>query len=168
MQHDFDGHRPRFAGRYWVAPGAHLIGDVVLGDRASVWFNAVIRADNAPIRIGARSNVQDGAVLHVDPGMPLTIGDGVTVGHLAMLHGCTVGDGSLIGIGAVVLNGAVIGRNCLIGAKALVTENTVVPDGSLFLGAPGKVVRVLDEERIAGLRANAQSYVDKSAAYREA
>jgi len=161
-------HHPRFLGRHWLAPGAQLIGDVELGEDVGVWFNAVIRADNAPIRIGARSNVQDGAVLHVDPGVPLSIGSGVSVGHLAMLHGCTVGDGSLIGIGAVVLNGAVIGRNCLIGAKALVTENTVVPDGSLFLGAPGKVVRSVSEAQIAGIRAGADSYVAKIEAYREA
>lgn len=164
----FGDHRPRFEGRHWIAPGAHLIGDVVLGEGASVWFNAVIRADNAPIRIGARSNVQDGAVLHVDPGVPLTIGEGVTVGHLAMLHGCTVGDGSLIGIGAVVLNGAVIGRDCLIGARALVTEGTVVPDGSLFLGSPGKVVREVTDEQIAGIRAGVESYVKKGAIYSDA
>ena len=156
-----DGTAPSFAGRHWVAPGAVLVGDVHLGADVSVWFGAVIRADNAPIRIGAGSNVQEGAVLHVDPGIPIEVGAGVTIGHQAMLHGCAVGDGSLIGIGAVVLNGARIGENCLIGAKALVTEGTEVPDGSLVLGSPAKVVRALSDEAIEGMRAGARSYVDK-------
>lgn len=165
MLHSLEHLRPSVSERCFIAPGSHVIGDVRLGSDVSVWFGAVIRADNDTIRIGARSNIQDGAVLHVDPGVPLSVGENVTVGHQAMLHGCAVGEGSLIGIGAVVLNGAKIGRNCLIGAKALVTENTVVPDGSLFLGSPGKVVRTLSEEQIAGMQAGTQSYVDKIALY---
>ncbi|VVO99280.1 Carnitine operon protein CaiE [Pseudomonas fluorescens] len=143
----------------WVAPTASVIGRVRLEENSSVWFGAVIRGDNELITIGQGSNVQDGAILHTDPGFPLTLGKDVTIGHQAMLHGCEVGDGSLIGIQAVVLNGARIGRNCLIGAKALVTEKMVIPDGSLVLGSPAKVVRVLNEEQQAGLRANAQGYV---------
>lgn len=162
-----DGTAPTFAGRYYLAPGAALVGDVHLAEDVSVWFGAVIRADNAPIRIGRGSNVQDGAVLHVDPGMPLAVGENVTIGHRAMLHGCTVGDGALVGIGAVVLNGARIGENCLIGAKALVTERTVVPPGSLFLGSPGKVVRALDEAAIAAMHAGTRSYVERLASYLE-
>ena len=147
------------AGRYWIAPTAIVLGRVVLKADASVWFGAVLRGDNEPIVIGEGSNVQDGAVLHTDPGSPLVLGAGVTVGHLAMLHGCTVGDNSLIGIGAIVLNGARIGRDCLIGAKALITEGKEIPDGSLVMGAPGKVVRQLDARQIEGLKLGAQHYV---------
>ncbi len=147
-------------GDYWVAPSATLIGRVVLRRNASVWFNAVLRGDNEPIVIGENSNVQDGAVLHTDMGSPLTLGRDVTVGHLAMLHGCEVGDGSLIGIGAVVLNGARIGRGCLIGAKALIGEGEVIPEGSMVLGAPGRVVRELDAQNRARLAAGAAHYVD--------
>jgi carbonic anhydrase/acetyltransferase-like protein (isoleucine patch superfamily) len=143
----------------WIAPTAVVIGRVRLEEGSSVWFGAVIRGDNEQISIGSGTNVQDGAVLHSDPGFPLTLGKDVTIGHQAMLHGCHVGDGSLIGIQAVVLNGARIGTNCLIGAKALVTENMVIPDGSLVLGAPAKVVRTLTEEQQAGLQANAKGYV---------
>lgn len=143
----------------WIAPTAVVIGRVRLEEGSSVWFGAVIRGDNEQISIGPGTNVQDGAVLHSDPGFALTLGRDVTVGHQAMLHGCDVGDGSLIGIQAVVLNGARIGNNCLIGAKALVTENMVIPDGSLVLGAPAKVVRTLTEEQQAGLIANAKGYV---------
>lgn len=146
----------------WVAPTASVIGKVHLAQESSVWFGAVIRGDNELISIGPGSNVQDGAVLHTDPGFPMTVGKDVTIGHQAMLHGCQVGDGSLIGIQAVVLNGAQIGANCLIGAKALVTEKMVIPDGSLVLGSPAKVVRTLTEEQQAGLRANAQDYVNKA------
>ncbi len=146
-------------GNYWIAPNATLIGRVILRQNASVWFNAVLRGDNEPIVIGQNSNVQDGAVLHTDMGSPLTLGRDVTVGHLAMLHGCEVGDGSLIGIGAVVLNGAKIGRGCLIGAKALIGEGKVIPDGAMVLGAPGRVVRTLDEKSRAQLSAGAAHYV---------
>ena len=148
------------SGRFWVAPTATLIGRVILRENASVWWGAVLRGDNEPIVVGENSNVQDGAVLHTDMGSPLTIGREVTVGHLAMLHGCEVGDGSLVGIGAVVLNGARIGRGCLIGAKALIGEGKAIPDGSVVLGSPGRVVRTLDEDAQAGLRAGAAHYVE--------
>jgi len=151
----------------WVAPTAAVIGKVRLDEGASVWFGAVLRGDNELIHIGPDSNVQDGAVLHTDPGSPLTLGRGVTVGHQAMLHGCEIGDGSLIGIHAVVLNGARIGRNCLVGANALVTENAVIPDGSLVLGSPAKVVRALSEAQQAQLAANAQVYVANARRYLE-
>lgn len=161
-------HTPRLPseGRFWIAPGAHVVGDVSLGEDVGVWFNASIRGDRAPISIGARSNVQEGAVLHADPGFPLTIGEGVTVGHRAIVHGCTVGDGSLIGMGAVVLNGARIGSNCLVGAGALVTEGKVFPDGSLIVGSPARAVRQLDEAAIEGLCRSAQTYVDNLRRFR--
>lgn len=149
----------------YVAPGARLIGRVSLGPEASVWFNAVLRADNEPIRIGARSNVQDGAVAHVDPGFPLTVEEDVTVGHGAVIHGCHLGAGSLIGMGATVLNGARIGRGCLIGANALVTEGREIPDRSMVLGAPGKVVRELDDEAVDGLLRAAAIYVARGRDY---
>lgn len=156
------GHAPEMppAGEFWVAPTAVLVGRVVLRANASVWWGAVLRGDNEPIVVGENSNVQDGAVLHTDMGSPLLIGRDVTVGHQAMLHGCTVGDETLIGIGAVVLNGARIGRNCLIGAKALIPEGREIPDGSLVMGAPGKVVRALDEGAIQLIRAGAAHYVE--------
>jgi carbonic anhydrase/acetyltransferase-like protein (isoleucine patch superfamily) len=147
-------------GEYWIAPTAVLVGKVVLKRNASIWFGAVLRGDNEPIVVGENSNVQDGCVLHTDPGSPLTIGPDVTIGHMVMLHGCTIGANSLIGVGAVVLNGARIGRNCLIGAKALITEGKEIPDNSLVMGAPGKVVRTLDEAAIAGLRLSAAHYVE--------
>jgi carbonic anhydrase/acetyltransferase-like protein (isoleucine patch superfamily) len=151
---------------YWIAPTASVIGRVVLQKNASVWFGAVVRGDNDPIVIGENSNVQDGAVLHTDDGVPLTIGADVTIGHQAMLHGCIVGDNSLIGIGAVVLNGAVIGRNCLIGARALITEGKVIPDNSLVMGAPGKVVREITPEQAANLTLSARHYVENWKRYR--
>ena len=157
---------PEIADETYIAPGARLIGDVRLAARATVWFNAVLRGDNEPIVIGPGSNVQDCCVFHVDPGFPLTLGEDVTVGHAAVLHGCTVGDGSLIGMGAMVLNGARIGKGCLIGAKALVTEGKEIPDHSMVLGAPGKIVRSLDEEAVARLRLTAASYQAKLGAYR--
>ena len=162
--YEFDGKQPSFPadGTSWVAPSADLMGDVRLGSEASVWFGVVIRADNTPIIIGARSNVQDNAVLHSDPGEPLTIGEGVTIGHRVMLHGCTIGDNSLIGMGATVLNGAVIPENCLVGAGALVTEGKTFAPGSLIVGVPAKAIRELDEAAIAGLRAAAASYTAKS------
>lgn len=151
----------------WVADTARVIGDVELGRDASVWFGAVLRGDNAPIRVGAGSNVQEGAVLHVDPDSPLTVGEFVTIGHQAMLHGCTIGDNSLIGIQAIVLNGARIGRGCLIGAGALITEGKVIPDGSVVMGAPGKVVRQLEPADIARLRGSAEGYVARAAMFRD-
>ena len=147
-------------GEYWIAPNATVLGDVILLKDASVWFGVVIRGDNDPITIGERSNIQDNSVLHTDEGVPLTIGADVTVGHQAMLHGCTVGDNSLIGIGATVLNRAVIGKNCLIGAGALIPEGKVIPDGSLVMGQPGRVVRELTPEQIAHIGASALHYVE--------
>jgi carbonic anhydrase/acetyltransferase-like protein (isoleucine patch superfamily) len=144
---------------FWIAPTAAVIGNVKLARNASVWWQAVLRGDNDPIVVGENSNVQDGCVLHADPGFPLTIGKDVTVGHLAMLHGCTIGDNCLIGIGAVILNGAVIGRNCLIGAKALIPEGKEIPDNSLVMGAPGKVVRQLEARHIERIREAAEHYV---------
>ena len=146
-------------GEYWIAPNATVLGDVILKRDASVWFGVVIRGDNDPITIGERSNIQDNSVLHTDEGVPLTIGADVTVGHQAMLHGCTVGDNSLIGIGATVLNRAVIGKNCIIGAHALIPEGKVIPDNSLVVGAPGRVIRELGEAEAGFLKASAAHYV---------
>jgi carbonic anhydrase/acetyltransferase-like protein (isoleucine patch superfamily) len=153
---------PRLGRDVWVADTARVIGRVALGDEASVWFGAVLRGDNEWITLGARSNVQEGAVLHTDMGSPLTLGEGVTVGHQAMLHGCSIGDGALIGIQAVVLNGAKIGRHCLVAAGAVVTEGKDFPDGSLILGSPAKAVRVLRPEQIARMDAGALHYVEKA------
>ena len=144
---------------YWIAPSAVVIGNVRLESNASVWWQAVLRGDNELITVGEGSNIQDGCVLHADPGFPLIIGKDVTVGHMAMLHGCVIGANSLIGIGAVVLNGARIGRNCLIGAKALIPEGKEIPDNSLVLGAPGKVARELSDEHAARIREGAEHYV---------
>ena len=149
----------------WIAPGASVIGKVRLDAGASVWFGAVLRGDNELIHIGEGSNVQDGSVLHTDMGWPLTVGKGVTIGHKVTLHGCTVGDHSLIGIGAVVLNGAKIGKHCLIGAGALIPEGREIPDGSLVMGVPGKVVRALSEEQIRNLQNNAAHYVENARRY---
>ena len=145
---------------YWVADSATVLGSVVLENNASVWFGAVVRGDNDVITIGENSNIQDLSVLHTDPGIPLTIGKDVTVGHKVMLHGCTIGDGSLIGINSVILNGAKIGKGCLIGANSLIPEGKEIPDGSLVMGSPGKVVRELSKEQQAGLLMSAQSYVN--------
>lgn len=161
-----DGVTPEVSAEVFIADTARVIGRVSLGARASVWFGAVLRGDNEPIVVGENSNVQEGAVLHTDPGFPLRVGSGVTIGHQAMLHGCTVGDGSLIGIQAVVLNGARIGRNCLVGAGALVTEGKEFPDGSLIIGSPARAVRELTPEQIARLRTNAEIYVEKARLYR--
>lgn len=156
---------PTLEAGAWAAPSADLIGDVRLGKRASVWFGAVIRADNTPILIGEESNIQDGAVGHSDPDAPLTIGRGVTVGHQAILHGCTIGDGCLIGMGARVLNGAVLGANCLVGAGALVTEGKWFEPGTLIVGSPARAVRRLGEEQVALLAMSAAHYADKAAHY---
>ena len=157
---------PQIDPSAWVAESATVIGRVTLGPGASVWPGAVLRADNEPIVIGARSNVQENAVLHTDPGRPLTLGEDVTVGHLAMLHGCTVGDGSLIGIQAVLLNGATIGRGCIVGACALVTEDKVFADGSLIVGSPAAFKRALTAERIDDLKRIAAGYVARAQRYR--
>ena len=152
--------------RFYIAPSAVVIGRVRLLDQASVWFGAVARGDNDKIEIGERSNVQDNCVLHTDLGFPLTIGPDCTIGHMAMLHGCTIGEGSLIGIGATVLNGAVIGPGCLIGAGALIPEGKEIPANSLVMGQPGRVVRELSEDHAARLRATALHYVEKQGRYR--
>ena len=157
---------PQIADDAWVAPGCHLIGDVVLEEKTSVWFGSTLRGDNERITIGAGSNVQENTVMHTDMGSPLIIGPGCTIGHKVMLHGCVIGENTLIGMGATVLNGAVIGRNCLIGAGALITENKVIPDGSLVMGAPGKVVRELDAQAIEGLRLSALHYQQNAARFR--
>jgi len=167
MQYSLGEFSPKFAKHCFIAPSASVIGQVLAGRDVSIWFNAVVRADNALITLGEGTNVQDAAVLHVDPGVPLKTGKRVTIGHKAMLHGCTIGDGSLIGMNAVVLNHAVIGKNCLIGANALITEGTRIPDGSLVLGSPGKVVRELGEEALKVMREGAQSYVDKIDVYKQ-
>ena len=158
MIYMLEGTAPQIDPTAWVAPGAQIIGKVRLGLAASVWFGAVLRGDNEWIDVGAGTNIQENSVLHTDWGYPLTIGAGCTIGHKAMLHGCTIGDNSLIGMGATVLNGAVIGQGCLIGAGALVTEGKVIPDGSLVLGVPGRVVRPLDQAGIDRLKASAIGY----------
>ena len=150
---------------HFVAPNATVIGHVRLLPEASVWFNCVLRGDNEPIEVGAGSNVQDGCVLHTDPGFPLTIGANVTVGHKVMLHGCTIGDNSLVGIGSTILNGATIGRHCLVGAHSLVTEGKSFPDGSLILGSPARVLRELSDEEIAGMTESARHYVANAARF---
>lgn len=153
---------PCIAASAWVADSAQVIGNVELGEDASVWFGCILRGDNDLMRIGARCNVQDGSILHSDPGSPLTLADGVSIGHQAMLHGCSVGEGSLIGIQAVVLNGARIGKNCLVGAGALVTEGKEFADGSMILGSPAKVVRMLSPEQIDELKRIADHYVENA------
>jgi carbonic anhydrase/acetyltransferase-like protein (isoleucine patch superfamily) len=162
-------HAPTYpeSGEYWIAPNAVVVGKVILKHNASIWFGVVARGDNDPIEIGENSNVQDNSVLHTDYGAPLIIGDNVTVGHMAMLHGCTIGDGSLIGIGAVVLSGARIGRGCLIGAGALITEGKIIPDRSVVMGAPGKVVREASAEHAAMLAAGAEHYVHNWKRFRD-
>ncbi len=161
------GDRKPILGRdAWIAPNATVIGDVRLGDEASIWWNAVLRADNDTITIGAGSNIQDGSVLHVDDGVPLTLGANVTVGPMVMLHGCTVGEQSLIGIKSVILNRAVIGRHCIIGANSLIPEGKVIPERSLVMGSPGKVVRELTDEEVARLLLAAEGYVVNARRYR--
>jgi carbonic anhydrase/acetyltransferase-like protein (isoleucine patch superfamily) len=158
--YSLDGETPDLPGegRYWIAPDAHVIGRVRLGEDVGVWFGCVLRGDNEWITIGARTNVQEGTVMHTDMGSPLDIGEGCTIGHRAMLHGCTVGDNTLIGMGATILNNARIGKNCLVGANALVTEGKEFPDGSLIVGSPAKVVRQLDDDAIARLGKSAEGY----------
>ncbi len=157
---------PRIAESAWVADSAQVIGNVELAQDVSIWFGAVLRGDTEHMRIGRGSNIQDGSVLHADIGMPLTVGEDVTVGHMVMLHGCTIGDGSLIGIGAVVLNGARIGKQCLVGAGALVTEGKEFPDGTMIFGSPAKVVRELTAEQIEGLHNSARGYVENARRFR--
>ena len=166
MIYALDGHAPAVDAEAWVAPGAQVMGRVRLLAGASVWFGAVLRGDNEEIVVGADSNVQENCVLHTDMGYPLTIGTGCTIGHKAMLHGCTIGENSLVGMGATVLNGAVIGRDCLIGAGALIGEGKVIPDGSLVMGMPGRVVRALDAAAIDRLRQSALHYRQNAARFR--
>lgn len=168
MIYSLGERRVRFLGEDWfIADSADVIGSVVLHQNASVWFNAVLRGDQEEIVIGENSNVQDGAVIHTDPGVEMRLGRDVTVGHQVMLHGCVVGDGSLIGINSVILNGAVIGKGCLIGANSLIPEGKVIPDGSLVMGSPGKVVRQLTPEQMEGLKENARSYVENFRRFRD-
>ena len=165
---DFGGHTPQVPETAWVAPNATLIGKVTLSERSSVFYGSVLRGDMDTITIGERSNIQDGCVVHTDPGFPVTVGAGVSVGHRAVLHGCTIEDDALIGMGAVVLNGAHVGAGSLIAAGAVVTEGMEIPPGSLVAGVPAKVRRELAEEDIEGLRENARTYVELAAKHREA
>ncbi len=158
--------QPQLGDDAWVAPNATVIGDVHLGANASIWWNATLRGDNDPIHIGENSNIQDGSVLHTDEGVPMHIGANVTVGHLVMLHGCTVGDGSLIGIGSIILNGAVIGKNSIVGANTLIPEGKTYPDRVLIVGSPGKVVRELSDEEVGRLSHAADHYVNNARRYR--
>lgn len=165
MLYDLGGDCPEIDADAWIAPACHLIGKVTVLAGGSVWFGSTLRGDNERITVGAGSNVQENCVLHTDMGFPLTIGRNCTIGHKAMLHGCTIGNNSLIGMGATVLNGALIGNNCLIGAGALITEGKVIPDGSLVMGI-GKIVRALDAQAIQGLTASAVHYQENAARYR--
>lgn len=158
---------PQLASSVWLAPNAIVIGDVRLDEGVSIWWNAVLRGDNDPIAIGVNTNIQDGSVLHTDEGIPLTLGRDITVGHRVMLHGCTVGDGSLIGMGSILLNGATIGKNCLIGAGSLIPEGKSIPERSLVVGSPGRVVRELTDEDIARIAYSAQHYVLNAQHYRQ-
>ncbi|MEP1933247.1 MAG: gamma carbonic anhydrase family protein [Roseibium sp.] len=159
--YSLDNRRPQFpaTGKYWIAPNATLIGDIHLEDNASVWFGAVLRGDNETITIGVGSNVQDGCVFHTDMGYPLVVGSDCTIGHNAILHGCTIKDNSLVGMGATILNGAVIGSNCIIGANALIPEGKIIPDNSLVVGVPGKIARTLPENASEDIRKSAEGYV---------
>ena len=167
MKYSFEDRKVVCKGDYWIAPDAIVIGSVILEPNASVWFGCIVRGDDDTITIGESSQLQDGCVVHADPGLPVTLGKGVSVGHMVMLHGCTIGDGSLIGIKSVILNGAKIGRNCLIGANSLVAEHKEIPDGSLVMGSPGKIVRSLSPEEIRDINSFAEHYVQKFKYYRE-
>jgi len=158
--------QPQFLGDYYVAENAVVAGKVLLHNNVSVWFNAVIRGDNELITVGENSNVQDGSVLHTDPGFPLIVGKDVTIGHMVMLHGCTIGDNTLVGIKSVIMNGAVIGKNCIVGANTLVPERKVIPDGSLVLGSPGRIIRQLTEADIESIQKNTMHYVENFKRYR--
>ena len=167
MIYELNGKKPECHGDHWIAESADVIGNVILGDQVSIWFNAVLRGDNDPITVGRASNIQDGSVLHTDIGYPLTIEEGVTVGHKVMLHGCSIGKNSLIGINSVVLNGARVGKNCLVGANSLIPEGKEIPDGSLVMGSPAKVIRQLDDKAIEGLRISSQNYIANYKRFRE-
>ncbi|MBO6489497.1 MAG: gamma carbonic anhydrase family protein [Pelagibacteraceae bacterium] len=160
MIYNFENKTLKSEENNWIAPNATVIGDVILKKNSSVWFNAVLRGDIESITIGEGSNIQDGSVLHTDPGYPLTIGSGVTVGHMVTLHGCSIADDSLIGISSTVLNNAKIGKNCIVGAKTLITENKVIPDNSLVIGSPGKVIRQITDDEIKHIKENAKRYIE--------
>jgi len=166
MIYDLEKNVPEISADSWVAPNAIIIGKVKLEKNSSIWFNAVLRGDIEKIVIGENSNIQDGSVLHTDPGYPLTVGKGVTVGHMVMLHGCEISDDTLIGIGSIILNKAKIGKNCIIGANTLVTENKVIPDNSFVLGSPGKVIRKVTDDEIKAICENAKHYVENSKRYK--
>ena len=167
MIYDFEKNVPEVHPEAWVAANATLIGKIKLEKNSSIWFNAVLRGDIELITIGENSNIQDGSVLHTDPGFKLNVGKGVTVGHMVMLHGCQIGDDTLIGIGSIILNNAKIGKNCIIGANSLITENKIIPDNSLVVGSPGKVLRKVTEEEIKAIHENAKHYVDGSKKYKK-
>ncbi|MFT5502873.1 MAG: carbonic anhydrase/acetyltransferase-like protein (isoleucine patch superfamily) [Gammaproteobacteria bacterium] len=166
MIYSLDNRQPIFKGDYWVADNATVIGSVILENNANIWFNSVVRGDNDLISIGENSNIQDACVLHTDAGIQLHIGKNVTVGHKVMLHGCNIGDGCLIGINSVILNNAEIGKGCLIGANTLIPEGKIIPDGSLVMGSPGKVIRTLTDDKINDIGSIAQHYVDNFLRYR--
>ena len=166
MIYDLEKNVPEISADSWIAPNAIIIGKVKLEKNSSIWFNAVLRGDIEKIVIGENSNIQDGSILHTDPGYPLTVGKGVTVGHMVMLHGCEISDDTLIGIGSTILNKAKIGKNCIIGANTLVTENKTIPDNSLVLGSPGKVIRKVTDDEIKVIRENAKHYVKNSKRYK--
>ena len=167
MIYDFEKNVPNVHPDAWVAPNSTIIGKVKLEKNSSIWFNAVLRGDIELITIGENSNIQDGSVLHTDPGYPLTVGKGVTVGHMVMLHGCQISDDTLIGIGSIILNNAKIGKNCIIGAKSLITENKIIPDNSLVVGSPGRVLRKVTEEEIKAIHENGKHYVEGSKKYKK-
>ena len=167
MIYDFEKNVPEIHPEAWVASNATIIGKVKLEKNSSIWFNAVLRGDIELITIGENSNIQDGSVLHTDPGYPLTLGKGVTVGHLVMLHGCQISDNSLIGIGSIILNNAKIGKNCIVGANTLITENKIIPDNSLVVGSPGRVLRKITDEEIKSIIENGQHYVKNSKKYKK-
>ena len=167
MIYSLGERRVEFRGDYFVAANAAVIGSVVLGNNVSIWYNAVVRGDNEVITLGDETNIQDGSVLHTDEGVELTLGRRVTVGHLAMLHGCIIGEGTLVGIKSVILNNSVVGKNCIVGANTLIAEGKNIPDGSLVLGSPGRIVRKLRDEEIAGLAAFSSHYVEKITRYNE-
>ena len=168
MFYDLKDKKTKNSGENWVAPNATIIGDVTLEKNTSIWFNAVLRGDCENILVGEGSNVQDGSVLHTDPGYPLKIGKNITIGHMVMLHGCTIGDNSLIGIGAVILNNAKIGKNCIVGAKALITENKEIPDYSLVVGSPGRVIRKVNKKEKKAISENTKHYQDNWKKYSKA
>ena len=167
MIYDFEKNTPEVHPDAWVASNATIIGKVKLEKNSSIWFNSVLRGDIELISIGVNSNIQDGSVLHTDPGFPLTVGKGVTVGHMVMLHGCKISDDTLIGIGSIILNNAKIGKNCIIGANTLITENKIIPDNSLVVGSPGRVLRKVTDEEIKLIHENAQHYVEGSKKYKK-